>query len=357
MGATLGQVYKLTIFGESHGKGVGGVIDGIPPGISLDMSAISRELMRRAPGNSPFTSARQETDGVDILSGVYQGHTTGTPLAFVILNKDMRSDDYEKSMDIPRPSHADYTGFVKYKGFNDPRGGGHFSGRLTAPIVVAGAIARQVLHGMGVRVLSRIASIGNVEESVLSSDRAQWDKIADKAFPVFDDAKEHAMKACILDARQSKDSVGGVIQGIAFGIKPGIGSPFFDTIEGELSKGLFAIPGVKGVSFGDGFDIAKKRGSEVNDTMCFDQGVITHMTNHNGGVLGGISNGMPLVVNVAFKPTPSIGQPQQTVALRSSENLIHTFSGRHDPCIVPRAVPVVESLLAMVLLDQVLRAD
>ena len=339
------------IFGESHGPAVGVVLDKVPAGFALDMEDIARQMERRRAKGGISTS-RIEGDVPEILSGVYQGKTTGTPLCAVIKNSNTRSEDYAKMQNLPRPSHGDYAGYVRYKGANDPRGGGHFSGRLTAPLVFAGSVARQFLREKGVEIGAHILQIGgvcdapfdpaNIPESLLR-------ELQQEAFPVLDKAAGEAMKGEILAAASEGDSVGGVIQCGVSGFPCGIGQPGLDCVESVISRHMFAVPAVKGISFGLGFDFAGKRGSEVNDPMRMENGKVICTKNNNGGITGGISNGMPIVFQAALKPTPSIAKPQETVDLGAMENAEIVIHGRHDPCILSRAAVVIESAAALAL--------
>lgn len=349
-----GNRCKVSIFGESHGAGIGIVIDGLPAGQRLDMNAIRAEMARRAPGGSEFATPRQEGDEVELLSGVFEGKTTGAPLCGLIRNHNTRSGDYEK--DLPRPGHADYTAFVKYGGFADYRGGGHFSGRITAPLTFAGAVAKQVLSGAGVVVGAHIAAIAGVRDDLFETqiDPHTLLRFGTSGFPLLNENKAQAMQEQIRAARQEGDSVGGVIECAACGLPAGTGSPFFESLESRLSSMLFSIPAVKGVEFGDGFALAEMRGSEANDAFFIKEGGVATKTNHNGGINGGISNGMPLVLRVGIKPTPSISKVQETINLAGMTDAKLSVHGRHDPCIVVRAVPVVEAAVAIVLLDALL---
>lgn len=326
---TFGENLRLTLFGESHGEAIGMVLDGFPAGEHLDVDLMRELLARRAPGGSELNTARNEGDEPVILSGLMDGHTTGAPLSAIIRNTDVRSEDYKQEK--PRPGHADLTAQIKYHGFSDYRGGGPFSGRLTAAMVMAGAVCMQALTRRGISVTARIDQIGAVE----------------RASPDFD----FAMRKEILDVRASGDSVGGVIVCEADGLPAGLGGLLFGGMESRISAALFAIPGVKGVEFGTGFGIAKMRGSEANDPIRIEDGRIYTETNHAGGLNGGLTNGMPLVVRCAFRPTPSIGREQKTVDLSQMKNATLRVTGRHDPCIVPRAVPVVESMVAFCIMD------
>ncbi|MDR1735734.1 MAG: chorismate synthase [Oscillospiraceae bacterium] len=323
---TFGENIRLSIFGESHGPAVGIVIDGLPPGFEIDFDAVRREMAQRAPGGE-LATPRAETDAFEVLSGVFEGRATAAPLCAVIRNADTRSGDYDPA--IMRPGHADYTARVKFKGFSDYRGGGHFSGRLTAPLVFAGAIAKQILCVLhGITITACIRQIGSVS-----------------------DGDEDAYRAEIARAKGEGDSVGGVIECAALGVPPGLGEPFFRSAESACAALLFSVPAVKGVEFGDGFGLCAMRGSAANDAMSFSDGKVSFLSNHNGGILGGITNGQPVIVRAAIKPTPSVAAGQSTVNMDTGENITHGVRGRHDPCIVPRAVPVVEACLAICLLD------
>lgn len=357
MGGTWGNNIRLSIFGESHGKAIGINIDGLPSGIELDMDFIKREMARRAPGRNLLSTQRSEADEFEILSGFFNGRTTGTPLCAIIRNSDMHSSDYSRMQDLMRPGHADYTGYIKYRGFNDYRGGGHFSGRMTAPIVLAGAIAKQILSEKNIVIGSHIKSIGQVQDvsfDPVNIDEAALKTLLDKEFPVLDEEIGGKMKEAVLHAREEGDSLGGIIECAALNIPEGIGSPFFDSVESSLSHMLFSIPAVKGVEFGAGFGITGMKGSEANDQYYMDGDKVRTYTNNNGGILGGITSGMPLIFRAAFKPTPSIAKEQKTVDVAKYEDVSIVVKGRHDPCIVPRAVPVVEAACALVMLDQIM---
>lgn len=360
MSGIWGNNIKISIFGESHGRGIGVIIDGLKGGVTLDLEEVKREMKRRAPGNSKLATSRKEQDEFDILSGYFNGKTTGTPLCGIIYNTNQKSKDYEKTKDIIRPGHGDYTGHVKYFGANDYRGGGHFSGRITAPIVFAGAIAKQVLERRNIFIGSHIKSIGPIEEKSFDPINIERDilkKLTYKKFPLVDDKKRSFMQEIILKAKNELDSVGGIIETAIINVPVGIGSPFFDSIESKLSHILFSIPAVKGIEFGEGFHMANLKGSQANDEYFMKEDQIKTYTNHNGGILGGISNGNPIIFKTAFKPTPSIGKSQRTVNLKKRENTNIQIQGRHDPCIVPRAVPVVEAAAAIGLLDLLLERD
>lgn len=357
MSGIWGKSIRLSIFGESHGKAIGINIDGLPPGFEIDIDGIKQEMARRAPGKSILSTSRAEEDEFEIISGFFEGRTTGAPLCAIIKNTDSISAHYSEMQAKMRPGHADYTGYVKYKGFNDYRGGGHFSGRLTAPLVFAGAIARQMLEKRGVIIGSHIKSIGSIQDEAfdpVNIDAQALKYIRDKALPVIDDQIGEKMKEAVLAAADQADSLGGIIECAAVNVPEGLGDPFFDSVESSLSHLLFSIPSVKGVEFGAGFDIAYMKGSEANDELYIKDGIVKAYTNNNGGILGGITCGMPLIFRVAIKPTPSIGREQRTVDIKEKKNTSIQVSGRHDPCIVPRAVPAVEAAAALVLLDLML---
>lgn len=356
MGSTWGNKFKLSIFGESHGNGIGAVIDGLPPGINIDMNQVQHELNRRAASSNPLATPRKEGDQVELLSGVFNGKTTGAPLAGLIRNENTRSGDYSKTKDLMRPGHADYAGNMRFKGFQDYRGGGHFSARLTAPLVFAGAIAKEVLRVIhpDIRIGSRIISIGKIKDETINNWK-DYEKLINgfknPGFPLYHPNLEEMMKQEIITAMEEHDSVGGIIEGFITGLKPGIGNPFFESIESRLSSLLFSIPAVKGVTFGAGFELVTKRGSEINDPLQIGDHRIETVTNNNGGINGGISNGMPVVFQVAIKPTPSIGKEQKTINLEKMENATLKIEGRHDPCIIIRAFPVVEAVTAIGMVD------
>lgn len=354
MSGIWGNKIKLSIFGESHGEALGITIDGIEPGVKLDMEYINREMNRRAPGKNVLSTSRTECDSFDILSGYFNERTTGTPLCAVIHNTDQHSRDYEKDKNKFRPSHGDYTGYIKYNGFNDYRGGGHFSGRITAPLVFAGAICKQILESKGITIGSHIKSIGDIEDNsfdMVSVDNDCLKKLTSSSFPLLNDLLEPGMKDAILKAKAEKDSIGGVIEAAVVNLPAGIGSPFFDSVESRLSHLLFSIPGIKGVEFGEGFGITKMSGSNANDEYYIENNNIKTYSNNNGGILGGITNGMPLIFRAAVKPTPSIGKVQKTVDIERKENTTLEIMGRHDPCIVPRVLPVIEAAAAIAILD------
>ena len=335
------------IFGESHGPAIGVVLEGVPAGLELDLEQVQKELDRRKPGQDPTATARKESDLVEVLSGVFEGKTTGAPLAMVIRNSDQHSKDYESIRYTPRPSHGDYAGFIKSRGAQDYRGGGHFSGRLTAPLVAAGAVAKQVLAGRGVQVGAHISSIYGICDAALE-DPAELKEVAAKAFPVLNDGKGEEMRQAILEAKGEQDSVGGAIECAVTGLPAGLGAPDFGcNVEGIFAQYLFAVPAVKGIEFGAGVAFSLMRGSEANDPFAVEDGRVVTKTNHAGGINGGITNGMPVTFEVTIRPTPSISLPQESVDLRTGEETEIEIHGRHDPCIVPRAVPVIEAAAAL----------
>ena len=339
---------KYVIFGESHGPAIGVTLTGVPAGLELDMDAIAREMARRAPGRSALSTARREDDQPEILSGVFEGKTTGAPLCAVIANTDTRSQDYTRTKDLARPGHADYPARVRYQGYNDYRGGGHFSGRLTAPLVFAGAVAKQILARRGVFVGAHISSVYGISDQLLED----WDSlraVADKDFPVLDDRAGEQMRQAILEAKDEQDSVGGAIECAVFGLPAGLGGPDFgENAEGIFSQYLFAVPAVKAVGFGAGAAFALMRGSEANDPLYMDDdGAVRAEQNCAGGINGGITNGMPLVFEVTMRPTPSIARAQFTVDMVKGENAVLELHGRHDPCVVHRAVPVIEAAASL----------
>ena len=345
---------SISIFGESHGPAIGVVMDNLPPGEYINVEELGRFMARRAPKKDGTTTMRSEKDLPQIMSGMYNDKTTGTPLCAFIQNTDTRSQDYSNISKLARPGHADYTGAVRYKGFNDIRGGGHFSGRLTAPLVFAGAIAKQILAQKGITVGAHILSINGVLDD--SFDKANVSEkelltVSSKAFCVINDEVEDKMRASVEKARLDGDSVGGVIECAVVGVPVGIGANIFSTVEGHISSALFGVPAVKGVEFGAGFDFAKMTGYEANDTYSISNGNVKINKNNNGGVLGGMTTGAPIIVRAVVKPTPSISKAQKSVNLQKMTEEELVIHGRHDPCIVPRAVPVVESAVAFALLD------
>ncbi len=354
MSSAIGDKIKISVFGESHGEAIGCVIDGLPAGVKLDLDKIYIDMSRRAPGKDKTATPRLEKDEPHILSGVVDNVTTGAPLCAVIQNTNTKSGDYSNLMSVPRPSHSDYPAYVKYMGYNDIRGGGHFSGRLTAPLVFAGAVAKQILAQKGITVGAHIKQIGKVcdKKANLNDISAKMlNKLTLSNFSLIDETVENDMRAQIESARLNSDSVGGIIECFAVGLPVGIGSNMFDTVEGKLASILFGVPAVKGVEFGLGFGFADKNASQVNDEYEIKDGKVSTLSNNNGGVLGGMTDGAPIAVSVAIKPTPSIALKQRSVNLQTMQNEELEIHGRHDPCIVIRAVPVIESAVALGLLD------
>ena len=359
MSSEFGNILKVSVFGQSHGKAIGVNIDGLPAGEPIDLEELNAFLDRRKPGKSPLSTARKESDTPVVLSGLENGVTCGFPLCAIIENSDQHSSDYSELADKPRPSHADYTARVKWGGHADMRGGGHFSGRLTAPLCIAGGIAKQILARRGIFVGAHLAAVGTENDAPfpLHPTAELFDAIAAKPFPVVDDGAGDRMQALILEARQDLDSVGGIIECAAIGLPAGLGDPMFGGVENRLAAALFGIPAVKGVEFGLGFGSSRLRGSENNDPFTVENGTVVTASNRAGGILGGITTGMPVTLRTAIKPTPSISRPQQTVRLSAMENAELVIRGRHDPCIAHRAVPVVEAVTATVLLDLLLEGN
>ena len=357
MSSYFGKNIHVSIFGQSHSDAIGVTIDNLPTGQAVDMTELQEFLNRRAPGRDNTATPRKESDIPNIICGLVNHVTCGAPLTAIIQNTNTRSQDYEHLRDHPRPSHADYTAQVKYNGFQDIRGGGHFSGRLTAPLCVAGGICLQILRREGIEIASHIHAIHGIKDipfNPMGEDIDVLNALKSAPFPVLSSEIETKMRDAILEAQSQGDSVGGVVECIATGLPVGLGSPMFEGLESQFASILFGIPAVKGVEFGAGFSCATMFGSEHNDSFAVTNGQITTTTNHAGGILGGISSGMPLLFRVAFKPTPSISKEQQTISLSQMEQSSLSIHGRHDPCIVPRAVPVVEAVAAIVLLDALL---
>lgn len=354
MSSMTGNKIKISVFGQSHSKGLGVVIDGLPAGKKIDMEKVQKFMQRRAPGRNSLSTQRKEADAPEILSGFVNGVTCGAPLCAVIHNTNQHSADYNNIMDTPRPSHADFSGNIRYNGFNDVSGGGHFSGRLTAPLCFAGAVCMQILDDMGIEIQAHIQKIKNVyDDKIDFVNIGKWNT-AEKDFPVINDEKGMLMINEIEKARENGDSVGGVIECAVTGVKAGCGDPMFDGVENGLAKNIFGIPAVKGVEFGNGFDATDLYGSENNDDFCIVDGEIKTVTNNAGGINGGITNGMPIVFRTAIKPTPSIYKEQNSVSLKNKTEQKLQIQGRHDPCIVQRAVPVVEAVTAFTILDIIL---
>lgn len=355
--STYGERIKLTVFGESHGEAIGAVLSGVPAGYKIDMDKVLVQMARRAPGKDKTATPRLEKDFPEVKSGILNGVTTGAPIASVIENTNTKSKDYSNLLDTPRPSHSDYTAYVKYGGNNDIRGGGHFSGRLTAPIVFAGAVLRQILEEKGIKIAAHISSVADVNDKPFNPveiDDELISELNNSAFPLIDKSKEKDIREVVENARMNLDSVGGTVECAVVGMPEGIGGPLFEGIEGAISKAIFGIPAVKGIEFGSGFNGTLKRGSENNDAFEYKNGKVVTKTNNCGGILGGISNGMPIIFRTAVKPTPSISKEQESVNLKTGENTPLIVKGRHDPCIVPRAVPVVEAVAAIAVSDLLL---
>lgn len=380
MSATFGDRLRLTVFGESHAVAIGGVLEGLPEGMKVDQQLLQAHMARRAPGRSTLVTPRQETDQVRILSGVFEGYTTGTPLSFIVENRDQRSKDYERMRFVLRPGHADYTAYAKYRGFQDYRGGGAFSGRLTVPLHVAGGLAMQMLNQHGIDIVAHALSVG--EQRDVSFSEAGMDLSADQQtlrkwkqrflempLPTIREEVSEKMAKVIEEVQRQNDSIGGVAECAIFGVEAGLGGYFFRNVESRLAQLCFSIPAVKGIEFGDGFALASMKGSEANDTMYFSEDFaegsdtdlsaklssVRHRSNHNGGVLGGLTNGMPILFRVAIKPTPSISKRQRTVNLETMKEEELVIEGRHDPCILPRVIPVIESAAALVTADLLLQ--
>lgn len=354
MSSTYGENLKLTIFGQSHSAAIGMTLDGIPAGLPVDFDELQVFLNRRAPGQNNWSTPRKEGDRPEFLAGILDGFTCGAPIAAVIHNTNTRSGDYANLKDCPRPGHADYTAQIKYGGFQDAAGGGHFSGRLTAPLCIAGGLCKQWLAERGIRVAARIASIAGVTDDFeVNTLNPQLDLIGTD-FPVFSPDAGARMREKIAEARSECDSVGGIIECYITGVPAGLGEPMFGGVESRIAQIVYGVPAVKSVEFGIGAEAANLRGSQCNDTFTVANGNISTLTNNAGGILGGITNGMPLIFRAAIKPTPSIARPQQSVSLRNAQEQVLVVKGRHDPCIVSRAVPVIEAAAAIALFDLLL---
>ena len=354
MSSNIGRYIKMQIFGESHGKAIGVVIDGIPHGIKLDMDAIAVQMARRAPGNDKTSTPRKEADIPEIISGVLNGVTTGAPLCAMIVNSNTRSGDYSNLVDTPRPSHADYPANIRFNGYNDLSGSGHFSGRLTAPMVFAGAVCRQILKEKGITVGGHIYSIGEVKDTpfdMVYVDENMLNGLNCRAFSVIDEKSEKEMRDVIEKARRDCDSIGGVCEVAVTGIDAGNGDVMFGSVESRISEALFGVPAVKGIEFGAGFGFDKMLGSEANDRYVNKDGKIATVSNNNGGILGGLSNGMPVIFRAVLKPTPSISKPQETLNLTTMEAETLSIKGRHDPCVVVRGLAAIENLVCFVICD------
>ena len=355
MSFVTGEKFKISIFGQSHSEKMGVVIDNLPSGFKIDEDKLAEFMARRAPGRDAFSTTRKEGDKVNFVSGITDGKTNGAPLCAIIENANTRSGDYENLKDIPRPGHADFAAWSKFGNSRDVSGGGQFSGRLTAPLCIAGGIFKQLLEDKGIYIGAHIASVGKIKDDLFDSvNVSEKDFVGNKAFPVINDQKGEEMKKEILDAKNDADSIGGSVECAITGIGAGVGNTFFGGWESVISSKIFAIPAVKGIEFGRGFDASELRGSENNDAFIIKDGKIVTETNNHGGILGGISSGMPIIFRVAFKPTPSIGKEQRSVSLSKMENTTLVIHGRHDPCIVQRAAVCVEAAAAVAVADMLL---
>lgn len=355
MSSTFGNALKITIFGQSHAPAIGVCMEGFPAGFTPDFDELNAFLARRAPGQGAYTTARREPDRPEFLAGLVRGHTCGAPVTAIIRNTDTRSGDYAAFTDVPRPSHADYPAQVKWQGAQDSAGGGHFSGRLTAPLCIAGGLCLQYLHARGIEITAHIERIGAAQDRRFTP--TQPETLAKAKLPVLDPDSAETMLAQIAAAKAEGDSVGGCIECAVTGLPAGLGSPMFGGMENRLAQILFGIPAVKGVEFGSGFACAGMRGSEHNDPYFMQDGAVRTRTNHAGGILGGLTTAMPVIFRVAVKPTPSIARPQESVSLQRGEDAVLEIHGRHDPCIVPRAVPCVEAAAAIAILDALLEEN
>lgn len=353
MSSTYGENLKLTIFGQSHGPAIGMTLDGIPAGLPVNFDELQVFLNRRAPGQNNWSTPRKEEDRPEFLAGVLDGFTCGAPIAAVIHNTNTRSGDYANLKDCPRPGHADYTAQIKYGGFQDAAGGGHFSGRLTAPLCIAGGLCKQWLAEQGIRIAARISAIADVTDIESDTLNPPLDLIGTD-FPVLSPDAGQRMRDRIAEVRMECDSVGGIIECCITGVPAGLGEPMFGGVESRIAQIVYGIPAVKSVEFGIGREAAALRGSQYNDAFTVENGRISTLTNHAGGILGGITNGMPVIFRAAIKPTPSISRPQQSVSLSKAQQQELVVKGRHDPCIVPRAVPVIEAAAAIAMFDLIL---
>ena len=360
MSYSFGKNFKVTLFGQSHSEEIGIIIDGISAGYKINKDLIRKNLDRRRPGKNKFSTARKEDDDFKIVSGEVDGLTCGTPICAIIENKDQRSRDYENLKDRPRPSHADYPAYVKFKGFNDIRGGGQFSGRMTAPIVIAGSIAEDLLLKRGIKIYSRIKSIGYEEDVKLELKDINEDKLSNlknEDFPVFDHEAREKMQEEILKAKEYGDSIGGIVETFILNMPVGIGEPFFDSLESVISHAIFSVPGIKGIEFGSGFEATKMRGSLHNDEYYYENGVVKTKSNNHGGIIGGLSTSMPIIFRAAVKPTSSISKTQSTISLKDKRDVDLKVVGRHDPSIVPRALVAIEMITAVAILDLLMEGE
>ena len=356
-GNSIGREFTVTTFGESHGKIVGVVVDGCPAGLPLSEADFQEELNRRIPNHPKIVSARVEKDKAQILSGTFNGYTTGAPLTIVVENKETQSNDYEAIKNLPRPSHSDYPAHIRYDGYNDYRGGGRFSGRITVALIMAGTIAKKLLSLYNIDVLAYTKAIGQIHSDKVFNTQDIRKNRFDAATRCPDLMCAQTMEKAIIDAKESGDSLGGVVECVVLNMPAGIGEPLFDSLDGDLAKALFSVPAVKGVEFGAGFKSAELRGSENNDAFLVRGGTVVTATENAGGILGGLSSGMPIVIRVAIKPTPSIAKEQQTINIYSMEAASISIKGRHDPCVVPKAVPAIEAAVAITLADHLIRLD
>ena len=360
MSYSFGKNFKVTLFGQSHSEEIGIVIDGISAGYKINKDLIRKNLERRRPGKNKFSTARKEDDDFKIVSGEVEGITCGAPLCALIENKDQRSKDYDNLKDRPRPSHGDYPAYVKFKGFNDIRGGGQFSGRMTAPIVIAGSIAEDLLLNRGIKIYSRIKSIGQASDIDLNLNDIGEEKLCDlknEDFPVFQNEAREKMQEEILKAKEEGDSIGGIVETFILNMPKGIGEPFFDSLESVISHAVFSVPGIRGIEFGSGFEAAKMHGSSHNDEYYYENGEVKTRTNNHGGIIGGLSSGMPIIFRAAVKPTSSIAKAQNTISLKDKKNVNLKIIGRHDPSIVPRALVAIEMITALAILDLVMEGE
>lgn len=354
MASILGDRIKVSVFGQSHAKAIGMTMDGFPAGFKINMEELNAFLDRRAPGKNAFSTARREADMPEFMAGVTDGVTCGAPISAIIYNNNQHSADYEELKTVPRPGHADFTAAVRYGGFQDVAGGGHFSGRLTAPLCIAGGICLQYLKEQGIEIHAHISSIGGIRDAAVNmadSEQTELKKAGSKEFPVLDDSQGEKMRRLIEEAKADGDSVGGTVECVITGVPAGLGAPMFDGIENRIAAAVFGIPAVKGIEFGSGFAAAELRGSENNDGFYTDGSAVFTKTNNHGGILGGISSGMPVVFRIAIKPTPSIAKEQDSVRLSDMTDTVLAVKGRHDPCIVPRAVPCVEAVAAIAVIN------
>lgn len=358
MSSTYGEHLKLSIFGQSHGAAIGMTLDGIPAGLKVDLDKLQSFLNRRAPGQNDYSTPRREEDRPEFLSGIIDGFTCGAPIAAMIRNTNTRSGDYANLKDRPRPGHADYTAQIKYNGYQDAAGGGHFSGRLTAPLCIAGGLCMQWLEERGIHIGAHLSAVAGIADKPVLLDRVDPDlNSIQKDFPVINPEAGERMREAIQKARLEGDSVGGVVECIVTGLPIGLGDPMFGGMESRIAQIVYGIPAVKGLDFGSGFTGSNLRGSQNNDAYTVIDGKIRTVTNHSGGILGGITNGMPLVFQAAIKPTPSISCPQQSISLEKGETCSLEIKGRHDPCIAPRAVPVIEAAAAIAIYDAILASQ